>query len=165
MNDAFYIRLAAGSQIVASILFIALLVYIWVRFISPGVARSQARKNAELAEAEQRRDRARDDIAVAQREGEAIDREVHAINERAQADAQRLHERLLVAARAEGERLIRNAEGELERGRLAARDRIRHQLVAKATQIARGAALYVDESTNRRLIGETLDTVDRASTS
>jgi len=43
-------------------------------------------------------------------------------------------------AQAEGERLVRNAEGELERGRLAARDLLRDELLSQAVQIAVRAA-------------------------
>ncbi len=160
MNDGFYEQLAIGSQIVASILFIIVLVYLWRRFLAPAVVAAQARKNAELLEAEQRRDAAKAEIGVAQAEAAVADNDVRAITQRGQADAAATRERILREGQAESERLLRNAEGELERGRNAARERLREDLLARAIAIARRAALEVDEATNRRLVSEAVDTVD-----
>jgi len=164
MNQAFYVSLAEWSQVAASLLFIAILVFIWTRFISPGIVRSQERKNAELADAERRRDAAKADIETAHRETRTTDDEIRAITARAESDAQHLHDRMLAGATAEGRRLVGNAEGELERGRYAARERLREELVAKALDIARGAATYINEGTNRRLIDEAVASVDRQKT-
>ena len=79
----------------------------------------------------------------------------------AKRKAKRLHDRILSDGRAESERLIRTAEGELARGRFAARERLRADLLAQAVAIARRAALEVDATTDRRLVSETVDTVDR----
>lgn len=160
MSDAFYEQLAVGSQIVASILFISVLVYLWRRFLAPAVLASQTRKNAELQEAEQRRDAAKAEIEVARAEAAVADEDVRAITARGQADAANTRERILREGRAESERVLRNAEGELERGRNAARERLRDDLLEKAIAIARRAALEVDDATNRRLVSEAVDTVD-----
>lgn len=162
MNDSFYEALATGSQIVAAILFIVVLVYLWRRFVAPAVIAGQERKNAELIDAERRRDAAKADIDVAQREAAAADGDVRAITARGASDAVRIRERIVAEAQAESERVVRNAEGELERGRYAARERLRADLIAKAVAIARRAALEVDDLTNRRLVSEAVDTVDRA---
>lgn len=164
MNQAFYVSLAEWSQVAASVLFIAILVFIWMRFISPGIARSQERKNAELADAERRRDAAKADIEKARSESSATQDEIRAITARAESDARHLRDRMLAAAAAEGRRLISNAESELERGRYASRERLREELVAKAFDIARGAATYINEGTNRRLVEEAVDAVDRQRT-
>ncbi len=164
MNQAVYVALAEWSQVAASLLFIGLLVFIWMRFISPGIVRSQERKNAELADAERRRDEARADIGNARHEVTATDGEIRAITARGETDARHVHDRMLATATAEGRRLVSNAEGELERGRYAARERLREDLVAKALDIARGAATYINEGTNRRLIDEAVDAVDRQKT-
>jgi hypothetical protein len=55
---------------------------------------------------------------------------------------------------------LRNADGELERGRAAARERLRDDLLQKAIAIARRAAADVDDTTNRRLVSEAVDRVD-----
>ena len=160
MSDEFYEHLATGSQIVASILFIIVLVYLWRRFLAPAVLASQARKNAELQEAEQRRDAAKAEIAVAQAEAAVADDDVRAITKRGQSDAAATRERIVREGKAESDRLLRNAEGELERGRNAARERFRDDLLEKAIAIARRAALDVDEETDRRLAREAVDTID-----
>lgn len=160
MNDAFYEHLAVGSQIAASILFIVVLVYLYRRFLAPAVVASQAKKNAELSEAEQRRDASKAEVGLAQREAKVADDDVAAIVGRGRADAAQTRARIVREGRAESERLVRNAEGELERGRLAARERLRGDLLERAIAIARRAALQVDDTTNRRLVAEAVDTVD-----
>jgi F0F1-type ATP synthase membrane subunit b/b' len=160
VSDAFYEKLAVGSQIVAAILFIIVLVYLWQRFLAPAVVASQARKNAELLEAEASRDAAKAEIGVAQNEAAAADADVRAITERGRAEAERTRERILNDGRAESERTLRNADGELERGRAAARERLRDDLLQKAIAIARRAAADVDDTTNRRLVSEAVDRVD-----
>jgi len=161
MNDGFYEQLAAWSQVVASVLFIVVLVILWRKYLTPAIIKSQASKNAELAESEARRDAARAETDVAAAEIGGAEADARAIRARAEADAKRIRERILSDARAEGERLVRNADGELERGRTAARDRLRTELLEKAMQIAREASLHLDDATNHRLVGEAVDTAER----
>ncbi|GAC1395819.1 MAG: hypothetical protein NVS2B8_09250 [Vulcanimicrobiaceae bacterium] len=163
MNDGFYEALSTWSQVVAALLFIVVLVVLWRKYITPAVLASQARKNAELAESEARRDAARAETDVARAEIASADDDARAIRARAQSDATRTREKILADAKAEGERLVRNADGELERGRVAARDRLRTDLLEKAMQIAREASLHLDEATNRRLVGEAVDTAERGN--
>ena len=163
MTDAFYEQLSTGSQVVASILFIVALVILWRKYLTPAVLASQARKNAEIADAEARRDAARAETTVAQAEVAKADDDARAIRARAQTDATRTREKILADAKAEAERLAHNADGELERGRTAARDRLRTDLLEKAMQIAREASAHLDEATNRRLIGEAVDAAERGN--
>jgi F-type H+-transporting ATPase subunit b len=163
MSDGFYEALATYSQVVASGLFIIALVVIWNKYLAPAVVASQARKNAELVEAERRRDEAAAAVEAAQREAARADDEARAIRARAEADAARVRERILADAKAEGERLVRNAEGELERGRAAAREALRADLLEKAMSIARDAARHLDDATNRRLVGDAVEVVERSA--
>lgn len=163
MSDAFYESLATYSQVVASLLFIVVMVVIWRRFIAPAVIASQERKNAELLESEARRDAARAETEVAQREIATADTEARAIRARAEIDAKAVRDRILRDAHSEGARLVRNADGELDRGRAAARENLRNDLLEKAMQIARDASAHLDESTNRRLVGEAVDTAERGN--
>ena len=73
MSDQTYEAVAVYSQVVASVLFIIALAYIWVRFVAPAVVASQARKNGELLESEARRDRARAEVEEAQAELDSAD--------------------------------------------------------------------------------------------
>ncbi|MBD5655482.1 MAG: ATP synthase F0 subunit B [Candidatus Eremiobacteraeota bacterium] len=161
MSDAFYEQLAVWSQIVASILFIIVLIYIWNRFIAPAVIASQARKNAELTEAERRRDATRAQVESAQADVTAAENEARAIRSRAATDATRLHDAMLADAARDGDRLVQNAHGELERARGEARDRLRTDLLERAMQIARDAAARLDDSTDRRLVAEAVDVAEK----
>jgi F-type H+-transporting ATPase subunit b len=163
MSDATYEAIAVWSQVVASMLFIAVLAYLWIRFIAPAVLTAQVHRNAQLADAEQRRDAARSEAEAAQKELAAAATDAAAIAARAQADATRLHEHLIAEARAEGERLVKNAGGELDRSRLAARSEFRDALIAKALEIARGASASLDPATERKLVEETVETADRGA--
>jgi F0F1-type ATP synthase membrane subunit b/b' len=161
VSDATYEAIAAWSQIIGSILFMAALVWIWIKFIAPAVLASQARKNAELADAEARRDAALKDVEAAKADVASAATDAAAIAARAEGDATRLRERLVAEGRAEGERLIRNAGGELDRGRIAANDELRAELLDTALRIARGDAASLDAGTDKKLIAEVLDTADR----
>jgi F0F1-type ATP synthase membrane subunit b/b' len=161
MSDATYEAIATYSQVVAAVLFIVVVVYLWNRFISPAVLASQARKNAELLDSEKRRDDARAELERAQAEVDRAEADVRAIAARAETDATRLHEKAIAEARAEGERLMNGAHGELARSRETARTHLRDELLERAMQIARDAASRLDETTNRRLVGEAVDTAER----
>ncbi len=163
MSDAFYEGLATWSQVVASLLFLVVMVILWRKYIAPAVIASQERKNAELADSEARRDAARAETEVGQREIATAEDDARGIRARAEADATATRSRILTEAHAEGERLVRNAEGELDRGRAAARDRLRTDLLEKAMQIARDASAHLDETTNRRLVGDAVDTAERGN--
>jgi hypothetical protein len=80
VSDATYAAIAEWSQIVAAILFVIALVVIWNKYLAPAVLASQARKNAELAEAEQRRDAARAEVEKAQAESAAAESDVGAVH-------------------------------------------------------------------------------------
>ncbi len=163
MNDSFYEHVAVWSQVVASALFIVALVYGWIRFLSPAVAKSAERKNAELLEAEQRRDAAKERVEVAQRDLERAAEDVRAITARANRDANELRARIISEAHAEGKRTVRNAEGELERSRAAAREQFRADLLERAMAIARDAASRLDDETNRRLVAEAVAGAERGA--
>ena len=162
MNDSFYESLAVWSQVVASVLFIVALVYLWIKFLAPAVLAGQAHKNAELHDSEQRRDEARARAEQAQADIAAADSDALAIKARAQSDAARLHEKIIADGLAEGARLIQNAEGELERARFAAREQLRTELLEKALAIARESGSRLDAGTNDRLVGDAVQAAERA---
>ena len=165
MNQAFYTQVALWSQVAGSLIFLAVLVYIWQRFIAPAVIASQERKNAELAEAERRRDAVRGQVEDAKRALGAADDDVKQISARAERDATAERERLLLESTNEGQRLVRNANGELERLRAGARDALRADLLDRALAIAREAATRTDAATNQRVIDESVRALERGSAS
>jgi F-type H+-transporting ATPase subunit b len=161
VTDAFYDALATWSQVVGSIAFIVVLVWLFVRFVAPAVAASQERRNAELAEAERRRDAAGETVEAARREVETASGEATAILQRVDGDVVRERELILREARDDGERVVRNAEGELGRARMAARDRLRTELVAQALRIAREAAAGVGAAENDRIVAGIVNQIER----
>ena len=114
---------------------------------------------------ERRRDAARAEVEGAQAESARADVDARAIAARAQADASRLHDKTLADARSEGSRLMQAAEGELERARATARETLRAELLDRAMKIARDAASRLDEGTNRRLVGDAVDSAERGGQS
>jgi F-type H+-transporting ATPase subunit b len=149
--------LAQVSQIVGAVVFVIVAVLVWNKYIAPGVKAYQASKNAELAEAEARRERMKAEHAAAQAEIDRADADAKEIRARIVTIVGHDHGLAIAEAKAEAERIIRNAGGELERARLAARDHLRVELVEKALAKARAEApKRVDSATNERLIGETV---------
>ncbi len=163
MSDAFYENLAVGSQIVASALFIVALVYLWIRFLTPAVAKSQESKNAALLDAERGRDAAKERVEAAQLELDRAAEDARAIVARATRDAAAVRAKIVAEAHEEGKRSVEHASGELQRGRAAAREALRADLIARALEIARDAAAGVDDATNRRLVAEALDGAERGA--
>jgi len=161
MTDQQYTNLAIWSQILGAFAFLAVVVWLWVRFLTPAIVASRDRKNAELAQAERARDAAKEEIDVARHELAVASSDAQAIRSRGHGDAKALQERVLADAIREGERLVRNAEGELERGRRAARETLRLELIAKALEIARESAARLGDDTNRRLVGDVVETLER----
>jgi F-type H+-transporting ATPase subunit b len=163
MNDVFYEHVATWSQILGSFAFLAVVVFLWIKLLTPAVLSAQIQKNAELSEAEKRRDAAREQAALAEAELAAAGGDVGAIAARAARDAQHLREKILAEAKAEAERLIRNAEGELGRGRLSARELLREELLTKALQMARESAAGMPESDNARLVSQVVESLERGA--
>jgi F0F1-type ATP synthase membrane subunit b/b' len=152
--------LAQWSQIAGAVVFVVVILLVWRRWIAPAVQSYQEAKNAELAEAEARRERMRADAAAARADAEHVGVETRTIRERAAADAEHERKRILAEAQDEAERLVRNAKGEIERARMAARDRLRIEFIEKALiQARKQAAGVVDDAVNAALIEETVATL------
>jgi len=155
-----YEQLAVWSQVVGSIAFIITLVYVFKRFLVPAVIASQEQKNAELSEAERRRDASKEELAAVRRELDGLEEEVKNIRVRAAVDARKERERILADEAAEGERLLRNAEKELDRGRVAAREAFRSRILEKALSLARhSAGERIDANRDRELVGGVMDAI------
>jgi F0F1-type ATP synthase membrane subunit b/b' len=159
-GDALYESLALWSQVGGSIAFFVCVIWLWVRFLAPAVRASQERKNAELADAERRRDEAKAAVATAETQIARADADAAAIAARAERDAAELRQRLVLEARSDGRLAIEHAEGELERGRTAGREQLRSELLWEAMRIARDAAGRIDDATNRRLVNEAVRGAD-----
>lgn len=149
----FYVQLAAWSQIVASVLFIAVLLWLWTKFIQPAIMTAQTNANKQIAEAERHRDEAKAalDLLKAETNGAAHDGE--SIKERAAAQAQREHDAAIASANDAGERALANAQGERERAVTAASHQFRDEILEKALVRAREeSARRVDAAVDARLV-------------
>ena len=157
---AFYEHLAQWSEIVGGFAFVAAAVLLFQKYIAPAVRGIQIAGNADLVEAEHRRDALKAEVGKARAEVEAADRDARAIKARAEADAGRERDRLLSEAKADGERAVANARGELARARLAARAHLRTELIGRALEMARAtAAGRIDAAANARLVSSTVETL------
>lgn len=155
-------QLAIYSQFAGAIIFVIVAVWLFRTFVLPALEKYQAAQNALLSEAEARREKMKADVGAARGEVEIAGREASAIEQRATADAATEHDRVVAAAKDDAARIVRNAEGELERARMSARAALREELVRKALESARTAATArVDAQTNSRLVGTTIDNVER----
>jgi F0F1-type ATP synthase membrane subunit b/b' len=152
-EERLYLEISIWSQVVSSILFIGALVFIWNKWIQPVVMAAQARSNAQIAESERHRDEAKDALGALREEIDSARRDAELIEQRAELHAQRERETILKEATEAGERALRDAGGELERARAAARRRLRDELLDRALQIARHDAVRrVDAALDSRLV-------------
>jgi F0F1-type ATP synthase membrane subunit b/b' len=149
--------LAIISQISGALIFVVCAVWMFNRWAQPAIVRYQAGKNAELADAESRREQIKAACNSARTEIERAEEDALEIRSRVQAVARRERAHALKQAQAEAERIVRNAGGELERARLIARDHLRIEFIEKALVKARTvAAGRVDAAIDGRLVEATV---------
>lgn len=149
--------LAQWSQITGAAVFVVAAVLLWNKYVAPGVKAYQVAKNAELGAAEARRERLRVDVAAAHMEIANAEDDAAEIRARIELATARDRAHTLAEARAEAERLVRHAEGELDRARLAGRDRLRIEFIEKALKKARAlAGGRIDAAANAKLVDETV---------
>jgi F-type H+-transporting ATPase subunit b len=154
--------LAQYSQWIGALVFLVVAIWLFRKYLLPALTKYEAGKNAEIAEAEARREKMKADVGTARGEVEIAARDAAAIEQRATADAALERDRIVAAARDEAARLVRNAEGELDRARMSARAALRDEFLSKALVEARKtAAERVDAQTNSKLVGATIDSVER----
>lgn len=159
-----YEAVALWSQVISAILFIGFLVWLWVKFIQPAVLLAQQNANAQLAEAERHRDAAKAELDSLRGETDSAKRDAVAIKQRVEAQAKAECEAILAESRRAGERSIQNAEGELERSRASARERLREDLLDQALTLARSEAQQrVDDGVNAKLVGSFLSNLEHGS--
>jgi F0F1-type ATP synthase membrane subunit b/b' len=152
-EERLYLEISIWSQVVSSILFLGALVFIWNKWIQPVVMAAQARSNAQIAESERHRDEAKGALGALRQEIDSARRDADLIEQRAELHAQRERESIIKDATEAGERALRDAGGELERARSAARLRLRDELLDRALEIARHDAVRrVDSALDSRLV-------------
>ena len=160
-----YEAISVWAQVIGAALFLILIVLGFRKYLLPAVVAAEKSKNAEIAETESRRDRAKTDVSTARGELEAADNDADSIRTRGRTDAQREQQKILAEAKSEGERTVRNADGELDRARGNAKEVFRAEMIERALQIARkDANARVDSATNAKLVDATVTTLEREGT-
>ena len=153
----FYDQVAQWSEIVGGFAFVIVAILLFHKYVLPAVRAAQIAGNANLVDAEGRREVLKADVVKARAELEAADRDARAISERAAGDAVRERDRLLAEAKADGERSVADAANELGRARLAAQAQLRSEFIHRALELARAQApARIDTARNARLVGVTV---------
>jgi F-type H+-transporting ATPase subunit b len=155
-----YELIAQWSEIIGGFAFILVMVWLFRKFLLPAVAAGEVARNADLVNAERRREQLRTDVAAARAEVEAADRDALAIGARAENDARHEQQAIVAEGRREGARLLANAQGELDRGRIAAKDKLRIEFIERALNRARELATQqLSAAGDARLVAKTFDDV------
>jgi ATP synthase F0 subunit b len=157
-----YEAVALWSQVLSAILFILVLVWLWFKYLQPAVIAAQENANAQLAEAERHRDQAKAQLESLRGEIDKAKNDAAAIRQRVESQAKAECEAIVAEARRAAERTIENAKAELGRSRVAARDRLREELLDQALTVARAEAQRrVDANVNAQLVGSFLTQLEQ----
>ena len=153
-----YETIAQYSEIIGGFAFLIVMVVLFRKFVLPAVRAGEISRNSDLVNSEHRREELREEVAVARGEVESADRDALAIAARAETDARHEQETIIADARREGLRLVHNARGELDRGRIAGRDKLRIEFIEKALNRARElASQQLSHDGDARLVAKTVD--------
>ena len=157
-----YEAIALWSEVIAAVVFAAIVVMGFIKFITPAIEKATAAKNEEIRESERRRDEALKDVEAARAALAQAADDGKRISERIRHDARMEAQEIVVEANADAERLIRNARGELARCRVAARDHLRVELIEKALSEARRTAEQrIDPNTDSKLVERFISELER----
>lgn len=164
MTDAqLYLRIAIWSQVISSIVFIAILVWAWFRWFLPVIMSAQERSNQQIAEAERHRDEVKGALETLGSQIESARRDAELIVRRASEHAEHERQSLLEECTDAGERALQDAGKELARARAAAQRRLRDDLLARALRVTRDeAARRVSPALDERLIDGFVGSLERA---
>jgi F0F1-type ATP synthase membrane subunit b/b' len=164
MSDAqLYLRIAIWSQVISSVVFIAVLVLAWFRWFLPVIMSAQERSNKQIAEAERHRDEVKAALETLSSEIGSARHDAELIVQRAKEHAEHERQSVLEECKDAGERALRDAGKELGRARVAAQRRLRDDLLARALRVAReDAARRVSPALDERLIDGFVGSLERA---
>src|SRR5579875_3545944 len=97
-QDQLYLNIAVWRQVVSSIVFIAVLVWMWFKWLMPVFLSAQERSNKQMAEAERHRDEVKGALDALRSEIETARHDAELIKQRAAEQAE--HERKAALAEA-----------------------------------------------------------------
>jgi F0F1-type ATP synthase membrane subunit b/b' len=152
-DSQLYLEIAVWSQIVSSVIFIGVLVFMWYRWLLPVFLAAQERSNRQIAEAERHRDEVKAALEALRLEIESARHDAELIERRAGEHAEREREAVLQETTDAGERALQDAGRELERALAVARQRMREELLERALQLAHDDAVRrLDAALDARVI-------------
>ena len=155
-----YAEIARWSVVASSIAFAIVAVWGFRKLAIPAIAASSEAKNNELAVAEARLEKMRAKVVALQAALATADAEAASIRTRAQEQSERERAAALEESKVAGERVIRNAQGELDRARAAAGEALRDEFLQRALEEARTQATHkADASVNARLLDRFIESI------
>lgn len=164
MSNGSYVQIAIWSQVISSVLFMGVLIWLWFKFIQPAILAAQDRQNKQIAEAERHRDEAKAMLELLRNDIESARRDAELIKSRVDAQGAREHDAILAETREAGDRSVRDAQAEFGRSLAAARDRLRAEILEKALRRARAEAAHrVDKTIDARLVERFAASLERSS--
>ena len=157
-----YDAIAKWSQVGGFVLFAVATVWVFMKFLTPAIRTAAANTNNRIAEGERHRDEAKAAVEKLRGEIDGAKHDAVLIRERGEEAGRREATAIVAEAREAGERSLRNAQGELDRSRVSAREKFREELAQKALNLARGdAADRVDASVNSRLVDAFVSSLEK----
>ena len=157
-----YAEIARWSVVASSVIFGIMLVWGFRKFAVPMITASAKAKNEEIGTAERHLQEMRAKVDQLRAHVADADADAASIRARGTEQARREHDLIVSEAEAAGERALRNASGELERARAAAREQLREELLEKALQSARQEAqTRVTPSVNAQLLDRFIGSIER----
>lgn len=164
MSNGFYVQIAIWSQVISSVLFMGVLLWLWFKFIQPAILVAQDRQNKQIAEAERHRDEAKAMLELLRNDIESARHDAELIKSRVDTQGTREYAAIVAETREAGDRSVRDAQAEFERSLAAARDRLRAELLEKALHRARAeAARRVDKTLDARLVERFAVSLERSN--
>lgn len=159
-----YFHIAVWSQIASSIFFIAALTFIWFKWLMPVFLAAQERSNRQILEAERHRDEVKGALEALREEIGSARHDAQLIEQRASQHAEHDRELSRKEATEAGERALADANRELERARVAARHRLRDEMLEAALKLARESATQrVDADLDARFVDRFTDSLELAA--
>jgi len=165
MSDpALFEKIALWSQVAGAVAFAIVLVLLFRRFLIPAVDANERARNAELINAETRRDQLRAEAEKARAAISDAERDAQNIQARAHADAQSEREACLRKCRVKGNACFAMPKANCSERGLPRVTGCALSSSKKALAKARAeAAGRLDDDANERLVNETVETLVRGA--
>jgi F-type H+-transporting ATPase subunit b len=159
-----YDDIAKWSQIISALVFYAVLVWMWIKFLAPALKTAQENQNRVISEAERHRNVAQAALEALRHDIDGAKQDAKRIRARAEEQARGEATAIVDEARLSGERMLRNAQGEIDRARAEGRNELRASFAEKALELARkDAQARIDGNLNAKLVNAFTASLERGA--